>query len=379
MTDEALSGGAVAPADTNVVPVDGEHVSTPQPLGSQTPVATKEEPENKPSQSVGEAVRKANAEIKAKAAAKEAETAKEPAKETPKAEIKAEPKADTAKITSKEPQQPAQKPQEAQEPPKAEDEAPKQPSGFRDAPKRFSDDAKTAWEAAPEPVKAEIHRAVKELETGINHYRDAFEPLKPYYEMARQHGTTVQQAMENYTNLERTLLSDPVRGLQMVADYAGINLRDFAARLLNQSPDEVASQNESTIRELRSEISGLKQQLGGVTSTIQEQRVAQVQANVDAFAASHPRFDELADAIAGELKHGYDLEAAYKRAELLNPAPAAASAPAPVTPAPQPPLNPAGSKSISGAPSAGSDPVSSKAAKSSTIREALKRAAAQAG
>jgi hypothetical protein len=38
---------------------------------------------------------------------------------------------------------------------------------------------------------------------------------------------------------------------------------------------------------------------------------------VDRFASSHPRFDEIADLIERELKRGYDLSAAYKRAEKI--------------------------------------------------------------
>jgi hypothetical protein len=40
---------------------------------------------------------------------------------------------------------------------------------------------------------------------------------------------------------------------------------------------------------------------------------------VDQFANSHPRFDELGDLIELVLKGGYDLQTAYRRAELLRP------------------------------------------------------------
>lgn len=110
--------------------------------------------------------------------------------------------------------------------------------------------------------------------------------------------------MQNYVNLEQTLLRDPERGLQMVADYAGINLREYAAKLLNQSPEEVQSQQDQTIRELRTELASLKQQLGGVTHTIQQQTVKQTEQMVVEFAERHPRFDELADDIKFFLESG---------------------------------------------------------------------------
>jgi hypothetical protein len=41
---------------------------------------------------------------------------------------------------------------------------------------------------------------------------------------------------------------------------------------------------------------------------------------VNAFADAHPRFDELGDLIEAELRLGFDLKTAYRRAELLRPA-----------------------------------------------------------
>ena len=41
---------------------------------------------------------------------------------------------------------------------------------------------------------------------------------------------------------------------------------------------------------------------------------------VDQFAEQHPRFDELGDLIEQELQFGFDLDTAYRRAELLRPA-----------------------------------------------------------
>lgn len=217
---------------------------------------------------------------------------------------------------------------------------------------------------------------------GITQYREIVEPLKPYLQLAQQHGVRVEQAMQNYVNLEQTLLRDPERGLQMVADYAGINLREYAAKLLNQSPEEVQSQQDQTIRELRTELASLKQQLGGVTHTIQQQTVKQTEQMVVEFAERHPRFDELADDIKFFLESGRtnDLSEAYELAERLNPAPAPkASTPAPEEkPAEQPVAHThKGSKSISGAPSAGSSPAKREPSKS--IRDALRRAAAQVG
>ena len=68
---------------------------------------------------------------------------------------------------------------------------------------------------------------------------------------------------------------------------------------------------------------------------------------VDRFAASHPRFDELSETIYQELTSGYPLDMAYRRAELLSSTQAAQTR----TPSAQ--TRPA-DRSISGAPDGGS-------------------------
>lgn len=305
--------------------------------------------------------------------------AKPDAKDEPKKDATERERGEDGKFKAKEAENTAEKPEGDKAEAKPADDAEKQPSRFHEAPKRFSEDAKAEWEKAPESVKAEAHRAISEMERGINQYREVVEPLKPYLQLAHQHNVRIEQAMENYVNLERTLLSDPERGLQMVADYAGINLRDYAAKLLNQTPEQVQSNQDNTIRELRAELSQLKQQLGGVTQTIQEQRTTQTESMVRDFAAQHSRFDELASDIEFFLKSGRtsDLSEAYQLAERLNPAPVKASPP-PEAPAPAPEAQTLkGSKSISGAPSAGSSPARSEPSKS--IRDALRKAASKAG
>jgi hypothetical protein len=53
-------------------------------------------------------------------------------------------------------------------------------------------------------------------------------------------------------------------------------------------------------------------------------RFHQTRAGVDQYAAAHPRVDELAELIANEVSLGFDLDTAYRRAELLRPATQAA-------------------------------------------------------
>jgi hypothetical protein len=374
MTD--IADAAPAAAEPTLVPINEAPSNAPGALDSSGPEKAPEPVvEQKPAASPREALDRAFAKVEAKEVAKPTEAKVADVKIEPK------PRDDSGKFAK--PVQDAQASPPVDPNAKPVAEQPAKPSAFHEAPKRFSDDAKANWATAPEPVRAEIHRAVKELETGLSQYKEVVEPLKPYLDLAKQNNTTIDKALNQYIGLERALTSTDVNqklsGIEEVFRHAGISPRDYAAHILNQSPDQVSSQQDATIRELRQELAGLKQQVGTVTQTFQQQREQSTLTEINKFAEANPRFEELADDIAFFMKSGRaaDLSEAYQLAERLNPAPAQATA-APVIPA----LLDAnaqtkGSKSISGAPTQGSTHAKRPPPKSN--REALDRAFAVIG
>ena len=256
---------------------------------------------------------------------------------------------------------------------------------FTEPPNRFSSDAKASWKDAPEPVRAEIHRAVTELESGIEKYRadsEAYEPIREFDTMAKQHGTSIKDALVRYTALEKQLTGpNKTEAIAEVLSYAGISAQDFATQILKQagvSEDmtgdqtaqlEFAGRQDQTVRNLRAEIAGLRQDMGQVTTTVQNQTDAAIAKDVQDFAADHPRFDELSPEITKMLSTGYasDLPDAYEKAERLNPA---STPPSVETPKSEDQPKKA-SLSVTGAPSSGSDPVNRKTP--SSAEEAVER------
>ncbi len=383
MSDVAVfDGGAPAPADTpSVTEIPVEQVNLPNPLSSQTPVAEKEpvkvEVAEKTKPTVSDALKKASEQVKAKEAAKEAKPVEKPevkveAKPEPKAEEKpARERTPDGKFVAKEqPEQPVQPPVQRQP--------------HHDAPSRFSNDAKAAWEATAEPVKAEVHRAIRELEQGHQKYRasaEAYESVREFDDMAKSNGGNLRASLEKVVQLENAFARNPIEGFQAVADHFGISLRQVAAHIMGQPQDQVQQQNDSTVAALKSEIAQLKQQISGVSESIKSQHENAVLKDVQSFAAEHPRFDELSEDIAFFLKskRATTLDEAYELAERLNPAPAAAFKPADVVIPPAktpPPLNPAGQKSLSGAPANGSDPRPRKPSAAPSIRDSIRQAMA---
>jgi hypothetical protein len=389
MTDAAaVADSAPAPEDVGGAVINENAPGFNSPLGSQIPpdAQAKAEVPAKPA-SLDDSIDRAMA----KSAAKQAETAKAP---EPKADAKAEPvkeapvRGEGGKFAAKEPaQQPDAAAGVAKDAPKAAEPV-KASFTASEAPTRFSEDAKKEWATAPESVRRETERAIKELTDGFQKYKQSAERdqgLTEFHEMAAKSGTDVKTALSKYTALEGLLRSDPIKGLHEVCNNMGLSLRDVAAHVLNQKPEQAASEQDSVIRELRQTVQRLEQQVGGVTQTIEQQREQSTLTEINKFAADNPRFEELAEDIAFFMKTGRakDLPEAYQLAERLNPAPAGQAkdaAPAASSAAPEPPVHPdKGQKSINGAPSAGLTSQPGKKRVTRSLDEALDRAFGQAG
>lgn len=200
--------------------------------------------------------------------------------------------------------------------------------------------ARREWAAAPESVRGEVYRMHHEFTNAYRQYRGAYEamqPILPYYQMAQQHGTTLDRALNNYTGMERKLRADPIGGLDVIVDNLNLRtadghklgLRDLAYYIATQSPEAhraVQSQNVMTAHDYQ--LAQLQQQNAQLAQQMQrlvyEQKYRHMRAGVDWFARAHPRLDELGPIIVQELGRGFNLKQAYDRAELLSPkAPAA--------------------------------------------------------
>jgi hypothetical protein len=384
MTDAAvIADSAPAPEPAGGAVINENAPGFSSPLGSQIPpeAQAKAAEPAKPA-SLDDSIDRAIA----KSSAKQAEAAKAP---EPKADAKAEPvkeapvRGEGGKFAAKEPAaQVDTAAVVAKDAPKA-GEPVKASFTASEAPTRFSEDAKKEWATTPEPVRRETERAIKELTDGFQKYKQSAERdqgLNEFHEMAQKSGTDVKTALSKYTALEGLLRSDPIKGLAEVFNNLGISPREYAAHIMGQTPDQVGSQQDATIRELKQELAAIKQQVGGVTQTIEQQRHQSTLTEINKFAADNPRFEELADDIAFFMQSGRakDLPEAYQLAERLNPAPAGQAkdaAPAASSAAQaEPPVHPdKGQKSINGAPSAGSTPAGKKRA-SKSLDEALDRA-----
>lgn len=252
-----------------------------------------------------------------------------------------------------------------------------------EAPARFSADAKAAWATVPDAVKGEVHRAFREMETGLGQYQQVFEPLKPYFQAAREMGVTVHDALENYVSIDRQLVSkNPQERLGAIAHllgYAGTSPREYAALVMGQKPDESQAQSAAEIRQLKGELAEMRKLLGGVHASMQQSREDKFDTMVTEFTKTHSRMNEpdffktVVRLINTRMAD--DLQSAHDMAERLNPAPVVV---APQTEVPKPSdQTRKGKLSIAGPPVSGSDPVKRKPA--ATAKESVNRAFAAVG
>lgn len=236
-------------------------------------------------------------------------------------------------------------------------------AAFREPPQRMAEHAKREWAAAPESVRGEVHRMHNEFAQAYSQLKpayDAFQPLVRFHQMAQEHGTTLEKALNNYTGMETKLRSDVVGGLDVIINNLGltssdgqpIGLRDIAYHVLSQSPEQLRQiQMGNQQGAAGQQIGALHQEIQGLKSALHQMHTAQqfsyTRAQVDQFADSHPRFDEIGTLIKQELDLGFDLDTAYRRAELLAPATQAAQT-GKTTPAAQ--TRAPADRSISGSP-----------------------------
>lgn len=214
---------------------------------------------------------------------------------------------------------------------------------YRESPTRFSDQAKTEWHATPESVRGAVHQMAKEFQGAYHKYRgdsEVMDELRPYHDLATKQGTSLRKAFDNYYGMEMKLRQDMVGALDvivqnvsrsqgLVGPHGGpLTFTDVCNYVLSMTPEQHQMTQQRNIQ------TAAEQQLGQMRQqmAIQEQALNQIlyqqkftytRQQVDQFADTHPRFDELADLIKGELDLGFSLEVAYARADRLRPSHAA--------------------------------------------------------
>lgn len=364
----------------------------PQAL-SYTPDAPEPKPEPKPISS-REALEKAMTDLEAKGVkvgngddkAEPEKKADEPVKE-PKA------RAENGKFAPNEPEPDANKePSDDNSEVKAEqDGEPKERSSEeRDIdkpPARFLPRAKEKWADVDPDVKGEVYRAIETMQKGIDEGREDRQyrkELREFDELAASHGTTVKQALAQYTAIDKLLNDNPIEGIERVLKSIDITPEQYANHVLNNPRQQV----DPNVSRLEQTVQQLQQQLQGVTQSTQQQQQQQVYQEIEntlfnEVREEHPRFDELREDVAffynsdklSSITDGRQrLFAAVDMAERVNPESSSQTSSTRLNTAPpERPINPAGAKSIKGAPTGTSVPKSANLNSREAVEAAMRK------
>jgi len=341
-----------APAPQQEVPVNQNPVDVPRPLGDQAPPAAPE----KPPVSRREAIQKALAKQRVDSPPQPREAKKgdnNPPEDTPDEEfsLKKRPSdqpRDRGRFAPKSapnvsPQESADAGRQAAQPgtqaaPQPYTPPPGAPAHHHPIP-RMSPRAAALWDKVPDEVRADAHRMYREIDQAFRKYKadyDFANTIRPYIEMARQQGTTIARVLENHDGIEQKLRSDPIGGLEIIVhnlnlqtpDGQKLTFRDLAWHHLNQTPEQhQLIQQRNSAEAMRLQIEEMRRQQEALANEHRRMQYAQhfsmTRGAVDRYADTHPRFNELGPLIHQEIQLGFDLETAYRRAELLWPATAA--------------------------------------------------------
>jgi len=211
---------------------------------------------------------------------------------------------------------------------------------YRDPPQRMTEAAKADWHATPETVRGDMHRMQQEFSTAYQKFRgdhETMNTIRPFDELAKKQGTNLNKALINYVSMETKLRNDVVGGLDLIVDNLNLRhddgspqgrkltLQDVAWHIINQTPEQrqmVAQRNAAAAQKLQ--LDAAQRRIANLEKQNQqaqyERAFVHTRGAVDQYAQSHPRLDELGDLIEAEVKLGFDLDTAYRRAELLRPA-----------------------------------------------------------
>lgn len=271
------------------------------------------------------------------------------------------------------------------------------PTDHKQPLQRFSQAAKDAWPTVPEEAQKEIHRAFREVEAGLTKHREGStrynEVFKEFDDIAKTSNVDAKATLQSYVNIDRALHSgnpqQVVGAINEVLKSAGIEAKQYAQAILGngaQTQQPNGAQPSAEVVELRKMVSELKSQIGGVSEHLQSQTMERHKQTLDEWGADKPHLTELLpevrrlvadEGLLPDDAYASALVAAQEKARALL-GDSALKTPSSDNPYSKAAVELAeqidkGSKSIKGAPSAGSEPPPTQG-KLPSIKESLRKA-----
>lgn len=181
-----------------------------------------------------------------------------------------------------------------------------------EAPQSLPAAVRAQWANLPPDVQtywsnreSEVHRKITQDGERLKSLGALEEALSPYQDRLRQVNAPPAEYVRRLAEADRLLATDPVRGIQQVAQLYGINLA-----ALNQS--EQPDPNNALARQLAQ----VQSKLETFERETQAAKLSAAQERIDEFAKDKPHFAKVADSMATLIQSGLakDMADAYAKA-----------------------------------------------------------------
>jgi hypothetical protein len=198
-------------------------------------------------------------------------------------------------------------------------DAPRPPPGWSPA-------AKVAFATLPPEVQQSVAKREQEVNQGFAKLAE-YKPIERFAEMAKQSGTTLDRALENYVGMETRLRQDFPAGIVELCQRQGIHPVALANHILARNgvaPSEGQAGETPQARQQASvDLTPIHQELNALKSYVQQQQSATVQTEIERFASDpkHTFFENVKADMGRLINSGYaeNLDDAYEKACWANP------------------------------------------------------------
>lgn len=196
-----------------------------------------------------------------------------------------------------------------------ENQAPKPPPGWSPA-------AKVAFDKLPPEVKEAVARREVEINQGFAKLAE-YKGLEPLADLAKQNGTNIVKAVQEYREFEVKLQSDFMGGIGFICQRFGVNPIALAQAILGRSGSPQQERQANQTAGQQPDISPVLQRLQQLEEREQQREGATLQNEIRSFAEDPKNrfFDNVRPMMAQILRNGQasSIPEAYEAACWLTP------------------------------------------------------------
>lgn len=188
------------------------------------------------------------------------------------------------------------------------------------APEHWSAEDRDLFSKLPPEAQSVLLNKDKEWQRGYQQVKESTKDWETLFEPYKQRldymGMTPQQAVRQLLAAQQMLDSNPLQGIQQLAQSYGVDLRQLYA----SKPDDEYVDPE--VKRIREELQQTRSYIENQARQAQMQNVQTIQQQITAFKSAkdeagnpaHPHFDSVRHLMAPLVQQGKSLEEAYREA-----------------------------------------------------------------